>query len=322
MHKTIQRQTLVPAGMTGLRLDQAAVQLMQDFSREQIKAWIEVAELVCNGVGAKASQRVNEGDCIELITTLADRTLDIPEDLPLNIVYQDEQILVIDKPAGWVVHPGAGNRQGTLLNALLHHDPALAELPRAGIVHRLDKDTSGLLVVARTAKAQASLINQLKDRSLRRCYQALVYGITPVEGEVDAPVGRHPHDRVRMGVVASGKPALTRYHRLASYSGCSHLQLRLATGRTHQIRVHMTHLGFPLLGDPVYRQRKGPAFPLALQRVIGLLGRQALHACELGLIHPDSGEYMSWQSDLPQDMQDLLRALQTESWLSFPDQTS
>ncbi|NNM51280.1 MAG: RluA family pseudouridine synthase [Pseudomonadales bacterium] len=319
MHKTIQRQTLVPADMTGLRLDQVAARLMQDFSREQIKGWIAVAELICNGQSAKASQRVHEGDCIELATTLTDRTQDVAEDLPLNIVYQDEHVLVIDKPAGWVVHPGAGNRQGTLLNALLHFDPGLAELPRAGIVHRLDKDTSGLLVVARTAKAQSSLIEQLKDRSLHRCYQAFVYGVTPAEGQVDAPVGRHPHDRLRMDVVAGGKPALTRYRQLASFSGCSHLELRLATGRTHQIRVHMTHLGFPLLGDPVYRQRKGPALPLALQQVIGHLGRQALHACELGLIHPGSGEYLSWQSALPQDMQALLLALKTGSWLSFPD---
>ncbi len=306
---------LVDESLAGMRLDQAAAQLLDGFSRVQIQSWIESGALLYQGRQVRASLRVVCGAAISLEVELTARTQAEAEDIPLRLVFEDDDILVIDKPAGLVVHPGAGNTHGTLMNALLHHAPELAALPRAGIVHRLDKDTSGLLVVARQPAAQEDLIAQLKARSLRRIYQAWVCGIPAAQGEVDAAMGRHAQDRVRMTVRPDGKEARTAYRRLAVYGQFSHLELRLATGRTHQIRVHMSHLGHPLLGDPVYRPgaaclRHAGA---ELSAYLSVFRRQALHACELGLQHPRTRESLAWQSPLPDDLLKLHAALRTDA---------
>ncbi len=223
------------------------------------------------------------------------------------MTYEDDTLIVLDKPAGLVVHPGSGNWQGTLLNALLHHAPQLEGVPRAGIVHRLDKDTSGLMVVAKTLEAQTDLVRQLQARTVKRYYQALVRGIVEHSGTVDAPIGRHPTLRTRMAVVRTGKPARTHYRVLERFVACTLIECALETGRTHQIRVHMTSVGHPLVGDPVYgggasRVPQGPHFP-----------RQALHACRLALVHPATGKAMLWKSGVPDDMAALIETLRLET---------
>jgi 23S rRNA pseudouridine1911/1915/1917 synthase len=237
-----------------------------------------------------------------------------PEPIDLDIVYEDEAILVINKPAGLVVHPASGNWQGTLLNALLHHDASLDTVPRAGIVHRLDKETSGLLVVARTLEAQTSLVEQLQERSLTREYDAVINGVLTGGGKVDAPIGRHPVDRKRMAVVGNGKPAVTHYRVAERFRAHTHIKVKLETGRTHQIRVHMAYLKHPLIGDPVYggRLRMPPASGEMMQQMLRRFPRQALHASRLGLLHPVSGEYMEWEMPLPEDMVQLLEVLRQD----------
>jgi 23S rRNA pseudouridine1911/1915/1917 synthase len=225
-----------------------------------------------------------------------------PEDIPLDVVFEDDTMLVINKPAGLVVHPGSGNWRGTLLNALLQRVPGLAGVPRAGIVHRLDKDTSGLLVVAKTLPAQASLVRQLQARTVTREYLAVAHGRIARDGKIEAPIGRHPVRRTKMAVVARGRPAVTHYRVLERHAGASVLRCRLETGRTHQIRVHLSALGHPLVGDPVYGRRTGIPFP-----------RQALHAERLALVHPKTGKTMEWRVDPPDDMRRLMESLSAES---------
>jgi len=225
------------------------------------------------------------------------------EDIALTIVYEDEALLVIDKPAGLVVHPGSGNWSGTMMNALLHHAPDLAQVPRAGIVHRLDKDTSGLLVVARTLAAQTDLVRQLQARSVKRQYLALVHGVLTGEGSVDAPIGRHPVQRTRMAVVRGGREARTHYLPREGFPGATLVECRLETGRTHQIRVHMASINHPLVGDPVYGRRRC-GIP-----VLDAFPRQALHAWRLALVHPDLGRELAWESPLPADFAELLQTL-------------
>jgi 23S rRNA pseudouridine1911/1915/1917 synthase len=234
-----------------------------------------------------------------------------PEALPLAIVYEDAAILVVNKPAGLVVHPGAGNRAGTLQNALLHHAPELVQLPRAGLVHRLDKQTSGLLVVARTLEAHTRLVAALQAREFAREYAAVVSGVMTGGGTVDAPLGRHATDRLRMSVREGGREAVTHYRVLKRFRAHTHISVQLETGRTHQIRVHMAHIRYPLVGDPVYGRRVAlpPAASPLLKQTLQDFHRQALHARRLGLKHPLSGESMHWEAPLPQDMQDLLAAL-------------
>ncbi|MES2563610.1 MAG: RluA family pseudouridine synthase [Pseudomonadota bacterium] len=229
-----------------------------------------------------------------------------PQAIALNIIHEDEAIIVVNKPAGLVVHPGSGNWDGTMLNALLQHAPALANVPRAGIVHRLDKDTSGLLVVAKTLTAQTDLVRQLQARTVRREYAAIVVGIIEREGKVEGPIGRHPISRTRMAVVARGKPAVTHYEVIETFESATLLLCRLETGRTHQIRVHLTFIGHPLIGDPVYGKR--PA-----NRNLPAFHRQALHAQKLGLVHPVSGKRLSWKAALPADMCELIERLQSSS---------
>jgi 23S rRNA pseudouridine1911/1915/1917 synthase len=294
----------VPENEAGQRLDSALARLLPQYSRSRLQVWIKAGQLRVEGrVETEIRKKLHGGECLTL-NILPERTdtTFAPEALPLDIVFQDAAILVINKPAGLVAHPGSGNWSGTLMNALLHHDPGLKEVPRAGIVHRLDKDTSGLLVVARTLAAQTALVRQLQARSVKREYLAVALGAVAKEGSVNAPIARHPVSRVKMAVVPEGKPAITHYQVIRAFRGATLLTCRLETGRTHQIRVHMAHLGHPLLGDPVYGRGvvSGlPPFP-----------RQALHAARLGLIHPVSGEAMTWDAPLPEDMQGLLDELE------------
>lgn len=289
----------IPAELAGMRLDRALAQLLPEHSRSRIRTWIDAGRVLLAGELAEASRKVGGGEQV-LLHPLSDPDVlsFAPQALPLTIVHEDEAILVIDKPAGLVVHPGSGNRDGTLANALLHHAPQLASVARAGIVHRLDKDTSGLLVVAKTAIAQTDLVRQLQAKTVHREYLALAAGDIVRGGAIDAPIGRHPVRRTSMAIVAGGKAAVTRYEVRERFGDCTLLACRLETGRTHQIRVHLTSLGHPLIGDPTYGKRRGIAF-----------GRQALHAWRLGLVHPSTKRAVQWESPLPPDFASLLATL-------------
>jgi 23S rRNA pseudouridine1911/1915/1917 synthase len=295
---------VIPPACAGLRLDQALARLFPEHSRSRLQAWLKVGRIRMNDCSPDACSKVWGGERLEVDIEPPAEQAAQAEDIRFPIVFEDDCLLVIDKPAGLVVHPGNGNWSGTLMNGLLAHDAALAAIPRAGIVHRLDKDTSGLLVVAKTLAAQTALIRQLQERSVGRHYLALAHGtFDHVEGEVDAPIARHPTQRTRMAVVASGRAALTRYRVHENLGTSTLLECRLATGRTHQIRVHMAHLGYPLVGDPVYGRHQ-PTDPR-----LAAFPRQALHAFRLGLIHPASGKTMQWFAPLPADLAALLRAL-------------
>jgi 23S rRNA pseudouridine1911/1915/1917 synthase len=298
----------VPTDLAGLRLDQALARLLPDHSRSRLQDWIRRELVRVDGASARPRQKVWGGERIDVHPDRDPaQSTDLPQALPLTVVFEDDAILVLDKPAGMVVHPGSGNRDGTLLNALLHHAPALASLPRAGIVHRLDKDTSGLLVVAKTPAAQTSLVRQLQARSVTRDYLAVVLGVPSPSGRVEAPVGRHSVLRTRMAVVATGKPALTHYRVRCAGAGWSLLECSLETGRTHQIRVHLASIGHPLLGDPVYLGRAGArTVPLPARA----FQRQALHAARLALTHPVSRARLTWEREPPADFAALLAALQ------------
>ncbi|MGH8752254.1 MAG: RluA family pseudouridine synthase [Burkholderiales bacterium] len=282
-------------------MDQALQRLLPEFSRNRLQVWMRASKISRDGAPAVAKSKVWGGEKIRVATAPAPETqAHLPEDIPLAIVHEDESLLVINKPPGLVVHPGSGNWSGTLLNALLKHAPQLAGIPRAGIVHRLDKDTSGLLVVAKTIPAQVDLVRQLQTRTVKREYLALVHGKVPHDGQVEAPIGRHPVARTKMAVTARGKPALTYYEVAQRFAACTLLRCRLATGRTHQIRVHLQSIHHPLVGDPVYcAKKKTPVF-----------ARQALHACQLALVHPHSGKTVQWKAELPDDMRQLLESLQ------------
>ena len=300
---------IVPGDYGGLRLDQALVKFFPEYSRSRLQGWITAQQVRVDGEFATAKQKVWGGETLEVLPQIhpADQPY-LAEDISLDIVYEDEALLVINKPVGLVVHPGSGNWEGTLLNALLHYAPQLAEVPRAGIVHRLDKDTSGLLVVAKTIPAQTALVRQLEARSVQREYLALVHGELTRAGEVDAPIGRHPAQRVKMAVVESGKAAVTRYQIEEKFPSCTLLRCSLETGRTHQIRVHLTSIGHPLVGDSVYLKGPQKCVP-QLRALLAGFPRQALHATRLALEHPASGERMEWHVPLPQDMQELLRQI-------------
>jgi 23S rRNA pseudouridine1911/1915/1917 synthase len=299
----------IPAEFAGMRLDLALARLLPDWSRARLQTWIRENQISVDGKKAVAKQKVWGGEQIRVKPGGSPaQAAHTAEDLPLNIVYEDETLMVINKPAGLVVHPGSGNRQGTMLNALLHHAPQLDLVPRAGIVHRLDKDTSGLLVVAKTLLAQTSLVRQLQERSVKREYLALVLGQVSGDGWVDAAVGRHPAQRTKMAITPRGKQARTFYHPEEMLDGCTLLRCRLETGRTHQIRVHMQSIGHPLLGDQVYGSRQKNISPHLAQRLSGF-SRQALHAQKLELAHPRHGERIAWEAALPEDMHNLLSAL-------------
>ncbi|HET8731437.1 MAG TPA: 23S rRNA pseudouridine(1911/1915/1917) synthase RluD [Moraxellaceae bacterium] len=322
MSVTVSLTAEVPLECAGMRLDQAAAHLFGEYSRERLKDWIKDGRLTVGGVAGKPRDKVSGGESLVLMAELAVETPAVPQDIPLSIIYEDDSLLVVDKPAGLVVHPGAGNPDGTLLNALLHHCPDLQLLPRAGIVHRIDKDTSGLLVVAKTLPAHTDLTNQLADKTVYREYEAIVAGVMTGGGTIDAPIDRHPTDRTRMAVVRRrhdederGRDAVTHYRVLARFRGHTHVKVQLETGRTHQIRVHMSHIGHPLVGDPVYggRMRLPKGGSPEMIHAVQHFPRQALHARRLGLTHPVTGEAMSWESPLPADMQALLDILAADA---------
>lgn len=300
---------VIPVSCAGTRLDAALASLLPQHSRSRLQAWLKAERITVDGLPADAKRKVFGGEVIRLDVEMpAEASAHRAEDIPLSVVYEDAELLIIDKPAGLVVHPGSGNWSGTMMNALLHHAPQLAQVPRAGIVHRLDKDTSGLLVVAKTLAAQTDLVRQLQARTVKRHYRALVHGKIERCGTVDAPIGRHPVQRTRMAIVArgatggGGRDARTHYTPAEHFTGATLVDCQLETGRTHQIRVHMASIGHPLVGDPVYGKRRCgidllDAFP-----------RQALHAARLALLHPASGNLVEWSAPLPADFVDLLAA--------------
>lgn len=305
-------QTLtVPFISAPARLDQLLAKLLPEYSRTQIHKWIEAGFITVNGSLTKAKTKVKTGDVIVLDVTLSKPPDWAAQPIPLDIVFEDDSLIIVNKPAGLVVHPGAGNADQTLLNALVHHAPALKNLPRAGIVHRLDKDTSGLLVIAKTPLALKNILHQLKHRTLVREYQAIVYGRIISGGTISAPMARHPLQRKRMAVVETGKSAVTHYRVMEKYQAYTRLRVKLETGRTHQIRVHMAHIHHPIVGDPTYGGRLKLAKDMSEDCIKALRGfkRQALHAFGLGLNHPVSGEWLTFEIPLPADMKALSEVL-------------
>jgi 23S rRNA pseudouridine1911/1915/1917 synthase len=294
----------VPAELAGERLDRVLAHLLPQHSRSRLAAWVREGRVKVNGAAWSPDRRVHGGERIALdVAPEPPAAVHVAQPMALVIVHEDEDLLVVDKPAGLVVHPGNGHREGTLLNALLAHAPALAALPRAGIVHRLDKDTSGLLVVAKNETAQTALVRALQARTVRREYLALAHGAVASGGRVEAAIGRHPTQRTRMAVVPRGKPAVTHYRVLRRCDGATLLECALETGRTHQIRVHLASIGHPLVGDPVYGRRR------STDRALAAFPRQALHAARLGLEHPRMRVARVWESALPPDFAALLASL-------------
>lgn len=297
----------VPVEYAGLRSDTALAQMFPEHSRSRLAAWLRAGRITFDGSALAPKAKVWGGEQVTLYPEAdAHTTAFRAENIPIDVVYEDEHLMVINKPAGLVVHPGSGNWHGTLLNALLQHAPQLEKIPRAGIVHRLDKDTSGLLVVAKTLSTQTALVRALQTHAVTRVYVAVVHGQIAAEGSVDAPIGRHKTQRTRMAVVPGGKPALTHYEPMAHYLQATQLRCRLETGRTHQIRVHLASIGHPIIGDPVYGARKIPSATPAF-------GRQALHAHTLALTHPATRRRRSWSAPLPTDMKNLIATLESDA---------
>ena len=305
----------VPQELAGQRLDQALAALFPEYSRSRLQAWIRSGRVTVDGAVLKPRDKVGGGERVLVRAEPAVETPDAPEAIPLTILFEDAHVLVLDKPAGLVVHPGAGNRAGTLVNALLHHRPELKNLPRAGLVHRLDKDTGGAMMVACSLEAHASLVRQLQERTVGREYEAVCVGVLTGGGTVRAPVGRHPVDRKRMAVREGGRPAVTHYRVIERFRGHTHILCRLETGRTHQIRVHMAHVRHPLVGDPLYGGRLGIPAGAGEDLAGALRGfrRQALHACRLAFEHPATGEEMKFESALPEDFRNLLSVLRQDA---------
>lgn len=305
---------IIPETHADERLDQALAKLMPDYSRSQIQEWIAAGQVLINGAPAKAKTKMKGCETITLEISIKAQPQWEAQAITLPIVYEDDAIIVINKPVGMVVHPGAGNTNNTLLNALLHHAPQLQDLPRAGIVHRLDKDTSGLLVIAKTPAALKSLLLQIKKRSVVREYQAIVYGTMISGGTVNAPIDRHPMQRKRMAVVETGKEAITHYRIVEKYRAHTRLKVKLETGRTHQIRVHMAHIRHPIVGDSVYGGRVQLSKGMSNELVSALrhCKRQSLHAFALGFIHPVTDEFVQFEAALPDDMKQLIAILKAD----------
>ena len=307
-------EALVPIKCHGMRLDQVAAELFPDYSRNRIATWIKEGRLMVDGRTVKPRDKATASAQVTLMVTHEPVIDWQPQRLPLDIIFEDEHILVVNKPAGVVVHPAAGHADGTLVNALLAHAPELDALPRGGIVHRLDKETSGIMFVARTSLAHKSLVAQLSERTVSRTYCAVCTGALTGGGKIDAPIDRHPTARTKMAVVADGKPAVTHYRIAHRFKHYTQLQVNLETGRTHQIRVHMAHRKWPLIGDPVYggRQRVPAGASDLLISTLRGFPRQALHAQALEFEHPASGDWMEFETDLPDDLVNLLEVLERE----------
>ncbi|MGY6518237.1 MAG: 23S rRNA pseudouridine(1911/1915/1917) synthase RluD [Lysobacteraceae bacterium] len=304
----------VPLEAAGRRFDQVLAELFPDFSRSRLSEWVKSGDALLDGRQVRPREAVQGGESVVVAVKMTTETRAEPEDIPLDVLYEDDEVLVIDKPAGLVVHPGAGNPRGTLVNALLFRDPSLAELPRAGIVHRLDKDTSGVMVVARTLRAHTALVEQLSGREVHRQYVAVVAGPMIAGGTVDAPIGRHPSDRIRMAVVANGRDAVTHYRVRERFRSHTVVECRLETGRTHQIRVHMAHVRHPIVGDPLYARLTQPKGATeALAEGLRAFRRQALHAEKLSFAHPATGEPVTTEAPLPADMVRLLGWLREDT---------
>ncbi len=301
----------IPQELAGRRLDQALAIMFPEYSRSRLKLWVENGRIKIDDTVWRPRDKVNSGEQVVVNPELEYSDVVEPENIPLDIVYEDKHIMVLNKPAGLVVHPAAGNWKGTLQNGLLHFDQSLSGIPRAGIVHRLDKDTSGLMVIARTLQAHNALVCQLQEKSVYREYHALTFGEMISGNTIDLPIGRHPNDRKRYAVREGGKPAVTHYRVLEKFKHYTLVRVMLETGRTHQIRVHLSHIGFALVGDPVYRGRlqvpKGAGETLRQ----GLHGfkRQALHAAKLGLVHPHTEQEQRWEVPAPDDMQQLIHVI-------------
>lgn len=315
MNDRVELQASVPPEMHGNRLDQVAAQLFPQYSRSRLQEWIKSGAVSVDGQQCRPRDKVSEGANVKVDALLEAEVAWQGQDIALDIVYEDETIIVVNKPAGLVVHPGAGHAEGTMVNALLAHAPDLALLPRAGIVHRLDMDTSGLLVVARTLPAHHHLVEQLQERTVKREYCALVIGAMTGGGTVDAPMGRHPRQRTKMAIIpVGGKPAITHFRLAQRFGHHTRITVNLETGRTHQIRVHMAHRRFPLIGDPQYGGR--PRIPKGasdlLVDALRSFPRQALHARSLGFIHPQSEELVQFECPLPDDIQQLIAVLEAE----------
>ena len=304
---------VIPNRLIGQRIDSALATMLPDYSRSKITSWVRSGRALVNDKAFKAKEKVLGGEVVTLSIIQEKSNAWLGEDIPIDVVYEDDDIIVLNKPVGLVTHPGAGNWTGTLANALLHYEPALATLDRAGIVHRLDKNTSGLMVVARSELAQKNLVEQLQTHVVSREYSAIVYGHMISGGSVDAPIGRDPKDRIRQAVVeeGEGKEAVTHYRVIDRFKHHTHVKCILETGRTHQIRVHMAYVEHPLIADPMYggKIRFPKKAKEALKDVLKGFKRQALHAKKLTLMHPISGEEMSWKAPLPKDLDDLLKAL-------------
>lgn len=303
---------------SGMRIDKLASDVFTDFSRAQLQGWLSDGSLLCNDVAQKPKYRVKPDDVLHLSTTLQQHSEDLPENIAIDVVFEDDEVLVINKPVGMVVHPGAGNQTGTLVNALLYHYPQQHHLPRAGLVHRIDKDTSGLLLIGKTKPAQMALMAQLKDKSVYRHYQCVVAGDAASlkrHHRIDAPIGRHRNQRTKMTVMTAGREAVTHLLNITALndSYCL-LDVGLETGRTHQIRVHLSHVGHPLVGDRVYGGRRQLRAGLSdsQRQAITTFPRQALHAYELGFVHPVTGEDIAVTTPIPEDMQQLMAVLRDD----------
>jgi len=302
---------IIPERMLGYRLDVALSEMLPDYSRSKITSWIKSGDVLINNEIFRPKHKVNGNEIVNLEINQRENNNWIPEKIPLDIIFEDDDIIVINKPSGLVTHPGNGNWSGTLANALLHYEANLSKLDRSGIVHRLDKNTSGLMVVAKNSKSQKHLIEQLQTHSVEREYSAIVYGNIISGGTVNESIGRDPKNRIKQAVLSNGKEAVTHYRVINRYTNHSHVKAILETGRTHQIRVHLSHIGHPLIGDPLYGGRL--RFPKKackeMKDALQAFQRQALHSKKLTLIHPETGNSMTWKTDLPFDMKELLKTL-------------
>lgn len=310
----IHLESEIPETLDGARFDQALARLFPQFSRSQHQDWIRNGQAQLNGKSHRPRDKVQTGQQVTIDAEQMVVSHDQPQEIPLNIAYEDTDLLIIDKPIGLVAHPGAGNPDQTLLNALLHYDPALATLPRGGLIHRLDKDTSGLLVVGRTLESYNALIQAMQAREISREYEAVIQGVPISGGTIDEPIGRHPRLRTHMSVVQSGKPAVTHFRLMEKFRGHAHVRIQLETGRTHQIRVHFSHIGYPIVGDKTYLKRL--RFPKnlsdAAKQAVKCFPRQALHATKLELLHPMNGKLLTLSSPLNDDMQQLIAVLRED----------